>query len=151
MESTLDTTCIHPQLAQSMDWKRIYFIKIHFVNLSLSVSDSKTVALHYQKKCISPYALRILKQLGCLFVFLSFKWICIHLYFNTSEIFSFKNFYFSIHIPEQLTLKEYSQTVLPNKKSEHLLFLVWVLVFCLFEKRSGVPGWLVSWASDSWF
>lgn len=66
---------------------------------------------------------------------LSFKPICLHLNFNTRETFSCKNFYFSIHIPGQLTLKEYNQTVLLTKKSVHLFFPVWVLVFCLFENR----------------
>lgn len=41
-----------------------------------------------------------------------------------------KNFYFSILIPGQLILKEYNWVILPKNKSDHLLFLVWVLLFC---------------------
>lgn len=108
---------------------RMYFIKLHFANLSLRD------CIRFHKCCIT------LQQM-CLFhhmfreylstVFFYFKPICLHLNFNARESFSWKNFYFPIHIPGQLILKNYNQVILPRKKYEHLLLLVWVLVFCLF-------------------
>lgn len=71
---------------------------------------------------------------------LFFKPICLHLNFNTRETFLCRNFYFSIPIPGQLILKAYNQVILPRKKSEHLLFPVWVLVFCLFENTELKPS-----------